>query len=277
MDSFDERIVTLVTNSTNRRVLTILEAKKSISVSELADRIITHETGLLEADAYESELERLLLSLHHKRLPELDEAGLLEYDRTTNTVTGRPYVRADGDWTDPAVFEELFDRLSSGGQPCTLLEGREAVYDYTRTLADQATSELFLIYPSVELLDEDCLPAAEAAIDRGVDFHAGAKSTETRAFFETNLPEATVWEPQLDWLYDRSSCPTISRLVLADRETVVVGLWTEDQDGSKTETAMVGEGTTNPLVVLIRELLGPRLDHLDYQSDDFVDHLPFEP
>jgi len=39
---------------------------------------------------------------------------------------------------------------------------------------------------------------------------------------------------------------------------------------------MTGDGTTIPPVVLVRELLGPRLDHLDYQSDDFLGALPFE-
>ncbi len=39
---------------------------------------------------------------------------------------------------------------------------------------------------------------------------------------------------------------------------------------------MVGDGRANPLVTLVRELLGPRLEHLDYQSDQFLDELPFE-
>lgn len=43
--------------------------------------------------------------------------------------------------------------------------------------------------------------------------------------------------------------------------------------GSPEEVALVGEGEANPLVVLARELLGPRLDHLDYQTDDFISNL----
>lgn len=75
---------------------------------------------------------------------------------------------------------------------------------------------------------------------------------------------------------DRTRYPKVSRLIFADRETVVVGLWTESDDGTKTEVAMIGEGASNPLVVLARELLGSRLDHLEYQSDDFLGDLPFE-
>ncbi len=80
----------------------------------------------------------------------------------------------------------------------------------------------------------------------------------------------------MDWMYEQSNFPKVSRLIVADRESVVVGLWRDGPDGSKSEVAMVGEGKTNPLVVLVRELLGSRLDHLDYQSDDFLGNLPFE-
>ena len=40
------------------------------------------------------------------------------------------------------------------------------------------------------------------------------------------------------------------------------------------ETAIVGHGRSHPVVVLVRDLLGPRLDHLDFQSDAFSDELP---
>lgn len=75
---------------------------------------------------------------------------------------------------------------------------------------------------------------------------------------------------------DRGRYPKVSRLIFADRETVVVGLWEKSDDGTETEVAMIGEDEANPLVVLTRELLGSRLDHLDYQSDDFLGDLPFE-
>ncbi len=79
----------------------------------------------------------------------------------------------------------------------------------------------------------------------------------------------------MDWMYDQSNCPRISRLIVVDRKKVVIGLWDEDGDGTRTEIALVGQGDTNPLMLLVRELLGPRLDHLDYQSDDFLGNLPF--
>jgi hypothetical protein len=181
---------------------------------------------------------------------------------------------------DTDVLNELVSRFQTGHgtdeSTVRRLKSREEVYDYSRELADRAEDELFLIYASDELLDEECLPYAESAIERGVEFHAGTKSREVREFFRECLPEATIWDPQMDWMYEQANHPKVSRLIVADRDKVVVGLWDEDEDGTKTEIAMVGEGQTNPLVVLVRELLGPRLDHLDYQSDEFLSSLPFE-
>ncbi len=272
MDSHDEELIRLLTDGTNRAILTVLtDASHGLSVTEIAEQLASEDDG---------DIDQSVISLHHNYLPRLDEAGLITYDRDENIVTGENYTTSDAEWMDIDVLNELLSRFTPSHRTdegtVGRLEGREDVYDYCRELADRAEDELFLIYASDELLDEECLPHAERAIERGVDLHAGTKSREAREFFRDRLPEAMMWDPQMDWMYEHSSYPKVSRLIVADRSKVVVGLWDEDANGAKTEIAMVGEGTTNPLVVLVRELLGPRLDHLDYQSDEFLGSLPFE-
>ncbi|MDS0476893.1 ArsR family transcriptional regulator [Natrinema sp. 1APR25-10V2] len=273
MDSQDDELIRILTDSTNRAILTVLtEASHELSVTEIAQQL---------ASENEKGLDQMVISLHHNYLPRLADVGLIEYDRDTNVVTEGNNSLDDASWMDTDVLNELVSRFRTehGTDESTVgrLEGREEVYDYCRKLADRAEDELFLIYASDELLTEECLPHAESAIEREVEFHAGAKSQEVRRFFRECLPEATIWDPQMDWMYEQANYPKVSRLIVADRNKVVIGLWDEDRDGTKTEIAMVGDGTTNPLVVLVRELLGPRLDHLDYQSDDFLEGLPFEP
>lgn len=272
MDSQDEELIRLLTDSTNRAILTVLnESPHGLSVTEIATHLIS-ENG--------KERDQMTISLHHNYLPRLVEAGLITYDRGENIVTARNEMASNAEWMDTDVLNELISRFQTRHRTdestVGRLEGRKDVYDYCRELADRAEDELFLIYASDELLDEECLPYAERAIERGVEFHAGTKNKEAREFFREYLPEATIWDPQMDWMYQQANYPKVSRLIVADREKVAVGLWSEDTDGTKTEIAMVGEGKTNPLVVLIRELLGPRLDHLDYQSDEFLEDLPFE-
>ncbi|THE65225.1 ArsR family transcriptional regulator [Salinadaptatus halalkaliphilus] len=275
----EERIVRLLSNGTNRTILQVLDSTpRALSVAELAERLRGRAETPWGTDA---QLERIRLSLHHTHLPQLEDVGLLAYDRESTTVSTVAGRSADTEWGNLEVLDEFVstvnDETTSAGGPVEILEGRDDIYEYGRNLADTATDELFLIYTSDELLDENCLPHAQRAVDRGVDLYAGAKSDETREFFSEQLQEATIWEPQLDWMNRRTSYPTISRLIVADRQQVVVGLWDESTDGTKREVAMVGDGRTNPLVVLVRELLGPRLDHLDYQSERFLDDLPFEP
>jgi len=272
MDSQDEEIVRLLTEATNRAILTVLtDSSHGLSVPEIAEQLVSKDGG---------NIEQMVISLHHNHLPRLDEAGLINYDRDENIVTNENYLTSDAEWMDIDVLDNLLSQFGPNRRTdestVGRLEGREEVYDYCRELADKAEDELFLIYASDKLLDEECLPYAERAIERGVQLHAGTKSREAREFFRDHLPEATIWDPQMDWMYEHSSYPKVSRLIVADRDKVVVGLWDEDADGTRTEIAMVAEGTTNPLVVLTRELLGPRLDHLDYQSDEFLGDLPFE-
>jgi hypothetical protein len=45
-------------------------------------------------------------------------------------------------------------------------------------------------------------------------------------------------------------------------------------DGGYRETAITGEDEDDSLVVLLRQVLGSRLDHLDAQGEDFRSQVP---
>lgn len=132
------------------------------------------------------------------------------------------------------------------------------------------------MYVSTELLEDDCLHHARAAVDRGVEMFMGSRDADVRALTREHLPEATIWEPRRGWVGSPGGYPKVGRLVLVDRRKVMLALLDEPGSGGDGpgETAMVGEGEANPLVVLVRTLLGPRLDHLDLQSTDFRSELP---
>lgn len=279
----NDEVIRLLCRPEYRAIVTVLEdAGRDLTVTDLAGELVRRDDLAVGASELGDEIDRTAVSLHHEYLPKLDGAGLLRYDADDDVITYEGISGGDAEWEAIAAVGEMASEFPTAGSPpddaIGVLRGREDVYDYGRELADRADEELFLIYASEELLHEDCLPHARDAIERSVDFAAGAKSDDTRQFFRECLPEATVWEPQFDWMNERARYPTISRLVFADRENAVVGLWGDaGADGPRREMAMVGEGLHNPLVVLVRELLGPRLDHLDYQSEHFLDDLPFDP
>lgn len=280
--SHKEQILKHLTDSRNRSILTILhDAARPLHVTELTEQLVARETTIINSSDYEDALDRVRISLHHKRLPKLAEAGLLEYDRNQSVVTVRDSTTVDATWIDVDQIDNWLARLQTGSradeQTIGILEGREDVIEHGRHLADVATDDLFCMYVSDDLLEEECIRRAEDAIRRGVDIYLGSQNPTVRDLTRKHLPEATVWEPQLDVMNARSQYPRVGRFVFADREKIMLALIDEpDADGTSRETAMIGEGKNNPLVVLARELLGSRLDHLDYQSETLQDDLPFE-
>lgn len=279
LDSHTEDQIRLLADSCNRAILTILDsAENSLHVEELAKRLVSQDVTIVGTDRYEDLLERTLLTLHHERLPRLAETGLVEYDPETNIAAYRTSTAPNVEWEDETL-EALVSHLPTSPEAdeegVGVLTGREAAIQYGRRLTDEAEEELFCMYDSTNLLEDECLRRAEEAIDRGVSLYMGSQNAEVRDLTRRHLPEATIWEPQLDWLND-PTYPRVGRLVLADRCKVMIAVLKEpDIDDSVAEEKLfVGDGEDHPLVVLVRDLLGPRLDHLDYQSAEFRDELP---
>ncbi|NKE35408.1 ArsR family transcriptional regulator [Natronococcus sp. JC468] len=271
MDPREARILRLLTDATNRAVVSMLNgATEPIPATAIAERLVEREATPIPP-AGEDLLERTLVSLHHDRLPRLEEAGLLEYDRDDRTVTGTGYIVAP-EWDGIDALDELLSGFRVGSAAdegdVGILEGREDVAAYGRELIDGADDELFVL-AAAAVLDDGFFQPASDALARGVDLRIGTEREAARTVLRNRLPEATVWEPHSHRPADPSSRPGVSRLVVADREAVVVGLSSGTADGAETELGLVGEGTANPLVVLVRELLGPRLDRPDHWGEAF--------
>lgn len=283
MVPFDEQLVRLIADARNRAILTILhEVARPLSTAELVNHLSEHDELAGDVSDENDDREALYIALHHNHLPKLDEAGLIDYDPAENVVTAENVPDVDADWQDLEKLEELGSCMRAGSDieedAIGVLESREDVIEYGRYLADEADEELFCMYTTTDLLEEEHLEHAEAALERGVEISLGSKNPKVRDLARDRLPEATIWEPQLDWMNAPSGYPKIGRLVLADREQIMLALLKNpDTDSHHPEIAVIGEGRDNPLVVLVRDLLGPRLDHLDYQSDEFLAELPFEP
>ena len=276
MDRDTRRFADRSSDSLARDVLTELDdATEPLHVADLAERLLRREEAMIETGEWDRLLERKRITLHHDVLPRLSETGVVDYDTDANVVSRRGDVPVEVDWLDGDAFYRALAEFRTSRPPeeesVGVIPGRRGVIEYGRELADEAEDELFCMYVSTDLLEDECLRRAAAAIDRGVEMYLGSRTAEVRDLTREHLPDATLWEPQRDWLTAPSGYPKVGRLVLVDRRTVMLALLERPgSDGSSPEeTALVGEGRDNPLVVLVRELLGPRLDHLDYQSANF--------
>lgn len=147
--------------------------------------------------------------------------------------------------------------IANGQDSIWTIEGHDNVIARGQSLFEQADDELFLMFTTDGLLEEGCVWRLQDAIDRGVDVYLGSQTPEVRDLVRERIPEAVVWEPQMDWLNLPPEYEKVGRLVFADREAIMLATLGE-KTGKAThdETAITGAGQNNPLVVLMRDMLG---------------------
>ena len=91
----------------------------------------------------------------------------------------------------------------------------------------------------------------------------GTVNEDLQATIQDSLPDVEVFVSGLDWL-SRSPLPgddtEISRLLLADREAILVSSFTETRaDGREHEQGVFGRGFDNGLVAITRRLMATGL------------------
>lgn len=263
---------------TRRRiVLSILKDQKApISRTALAQRITTYETDEGTTSDVDPS-EALCASLHHVHLPRLQQAGFITYDTDANTVTYEGHQALEDEWLDFGVSEEpraILPAAHNSDEVWTIT-GRDNVIARGQSLFEQADDELFLMFTTEGLLEEGCIRRLRDAVDRGVDVYLGSQTAEVRDLVRERVPGAVIWEPQMDWLNLPPEYEKVGRLVFADRTAIMLATLGEKTDkGVHKEAAITGTGENNTIVMLMRELLGSRLDHLDAQSEEFLSELP---
>lgn len=276
VDAPDWNAVVDAVASRRRRVVlaTLRDADGPLTRPDLVERV---HARLEDAGADESLTpDELLTELHHAHLPKLEAAGLVASD-DAGTVEYHGHPALADEWLDFGDDETPSAILPSARRSDDLwtIEGREDIVAHGQSLFDAADDELFLMVTTDGLLDEECIRRLQAAVDRGVDAYLGSQTPAVRDLVRERVPEVSLWEPQLDWLNLPPDHETVGRLVMADREAVMLATLGDETDGPhREETAIAGAGENNPLVALLRELLGSRLDHLDAQSEDFLEQLP---
>lgn len=249
-----------------------------IQKETLAREVGAREQGLAESDVATATVEGILATLHHSHLPQLSEADLIEYDRDEPTVayTGHPLLRVA--WLHSSLSPDFRASLTGDteGSEIGTIVGREKVVAYSQSLVEQAEEELFGMCTATGLLESGCFTRVRDAVRRDIDVYLGLGDPAARAFAHENLPEIVAWEPDTDWLNLPVEGNRVGRVVLVDRKAVLIAtLGEENDEGIYEKKAIVGEGADNPLVTMMCQLLGPRLDQITAQTDDIESRLPF--
>ncbi|WP_408958682.1 hypothetical protein [Natrinema sp. 74] len=278
-----DRLFEALADERRRTVLSVLENQyHPIATETLARDVAAQEGDTTEREVSDDRVEEVQASLVHVHLPMLNEATLVSYDATTGQASyeGHPAVRTE--WLQPIDGATVTDAETAAeiedGAAVRTLEGREPIIATGRSLCERADDELFLLFTTTGLLEEGCFRRLEDAVDRGVDVYLGSRDPRVRDLVRDRVPGAVVWEPQRDWLDLPPAGESVGRLVFADREAVMLGTIGQpsSNDDGPVETAVAGTGSQNGLVVLMRQLLGSRLERLEHPERRREDtHVPF--
>ncbi len=266
-------------DSRRRTVLDVLGHQFGpIHTETLARELGARERGTPGSAVPGEAVEGLLASLRHRHLPRLAAPGLVEYDAEEGLVeyVGHPALRAP--WLHSVLEPDFRASLTGESEPGAVgaIEGRERVVSFAQALCDRADDELFCLFADTGMLEAGWFSRIRDASRRGVDVYLGTRDPDVRELVREQAPAVDLWAPDADWLSRPVDGRTVGRLLLADREAVVVGTrGPADGDDAPAEKAIVGEGTDNALVVMIGQMVTPHLDGLDEQADVVESHLPF--
>lgn len=274
-------VLVALADARRQSVLEILldHQRDPLSVEDISLILTSREQDETLVEVDESDRRAVERTLYHIHLPKLDVAGLVSYDETEQLVAAgaNPPLEAVGGDEELSGLQYLLphvDEPQPADRSLWTIQGAENVAGRAQALFDAADDELFMLLTTTALLEGDSLPLLRDALDRDVDVCIGTRTQAVRDRVREALPETLVWEPQFDFLSLPPEQETVGRLVLADREAVLLGTLCEAADGDpESVQAITSEGADEPLVVLVQQLLGSRLDHLDEQSPDFRSQL----
>lgn len=143
------------------------------------------------------------------------------------------------------------------------LSGDRGIASRAQQLVEGATEEVIFVIGHESVFTEQLAEQLRTAGERGVTVIIGTVDEGLRTKIRDALPGAEVFVSGLDWL-NRSPLPgddtEISRLLLADREAILVSSFTEaPYDGREHEQGVFGQGFDNGLVTIVRRLMGTGL------------------
>jgi sugar-specific transcriptional regulator TrmB len=176
-----------------------------------------------------------------------------EHDSRLDTLTGaleslEPASSAE----DEEVTHEVWS-----------LSGATAIANRTTKVVGDADEEAVVVVGHELAFTDDLADALGDAQRAGVDVVVGAVTDELREQVTDRLPSVEAFTSGLGWLHGAAVDPggtVISRLVLVDRETILVSSFSESATDSEPHKAVLGKGLENGFVVIARRMMSTGLD-----------------
>jgi len=152
------------------------------------------------------------------------------------------------------------------------LSGDKGISSRTHQLIADAEEELIIVVGHEGVFTDQLAADLTRAEERGVDVYIGTISDELQTAIKDVLPGIEVFVSGLEWLSHSSLTgddTEISRLVLADREAILVSSFTHAAGGEREhEQGVFGRGFDNGLVAIVRRLMATGLQSAEAMSYD---------
>ena len=170
------------------------------------------------------------------------------------------------------ALEDIEPTLPDGDREIThevwSLSGSTPIANRTQQLIDAAGKEVVLIVNRQDDITEELIDHLRVAVETDIDVLVGTAAESVRDHLHEELPGAQVFVSGLEWLHsssiDTTDDTTISRLLLVDRNTILVSSVHERGPGEvDTEKAVFGRGFDNGIVVIARRLMATGLRPTD--------------
>jgi sugar-specific transcriptional regulator TrmB len=233
-----------------------LARRESRTAKEIAETSAVPRTRVY--DAVRVLESKGLVEIQHSspqqfRAVAIDEAVdtlLTEYERRTDALRDalRGLDPVEGDDASTDVTHEVWS-----------LSGRSGIQSRTNRMVERAEREVVLVVGDAETFTPELVASLEAARERGVTLLLGAVSTELAGAVGDAFPSVDVFVSGLEWLNAPTSSDdrtTVNRLLLVDRESILVSSVGESPQGHKNgEHAVFGRGFDNGFVAITRRLM----------------------
>ena len=152
-------------------------------------------------------------------------------------------------------MEEVEADEKETSQEVWSMSDRTSIDNRTKEMIEDAEDEVFFVVGEKELLNETVVESL-SNVDTGVNLYIGVPEEGLRNRLRDELGSARMIGSELDWLNDGNTEdePVVGRLVLADRDEVLVSSYVTD---TTDEHAIYGTGLGNGLVTIARRVISP--------------------
>lgn len=224
------------------------------------------------ADVPQSRVYDVVDQLHRRGLVSIQESEPRTY-AAVPVDTARKRLRAEYEEQLEAVATHLqnLERRTTDRDGVWQVGNQQDIRLQATSYIDDAEREIYLLVGASELLETALLEALATALDKGVTVYlevpSAAGCRRVRDAVASANVAVTDFEFGRDTVDSSAPPPALGRLLLVDRETVLLSARTEGLIPNETvETGLWGRESAHGLVGWLRYVLESRLERLEFDA-----------